>query len=309
MNDLGERLRRAGDLVSLPDEPFERLVRRRDRRRRRERVTAVLVSVALVLGGLGGALFALSRTNGRFGHGSTTNGGRTSHRLSAALRARLELGAGQYLYIRERIQRTHGAPVVLQTWWATDGSGRIAEDCPAPCDYGTQTGTFGVGLFPTDSDVSGLSTDPNVLYGQMLERTGAGGSSPEPEFSPGPELTPGVTAGSLQDAVGNLLQDPNGSPELRAALYEVATRIPNVTITEGSTDPAGRAATRFDFPDIPDGGHDVWYFDPTTKQLMAVAYSSHPGEGLVFDEGIVPSTDAPPSGDQWLYPPAPSSAR
>ena len=45
MSDLGERLRRASGLVPGPDDPFERLTRRRDRKRRNERLVAGAVVV------------------------------------------------------------------------------------------------------------------------------------------------------------------------------------------------------------------------------------------------------------------------
>src|SRR6266568_3148684 len=135
MNDARERLRQAGELIPAPAEPFERLLRRRDRRRRRERVMAGALSLALVAA---------------------------------------------------------DGNIVTETWWKSDGSGRAAFDCTIPnCDkvWGSgPTGTFGPGEFPTDSDVTELSTDPAVLANQLLDRTGPNGKSPEPDqISPGPE--------------------------------------------------------------------------------------------------------------------------
>src|SRR5689334_19902643 len=125
MNDLGERLRRASELVTAPDEPFERLAGRRDRRRRRERLTAVAVSVALVFGVVGGALFALSRTGGHGGHTASTSAG-----------SALALADGQYLYLEELVTTGYG-DVRIQTWWANDGSGHVEASCStSDCRWG-----------------------------------------------------------------------------------------------------------------------------------------------------------------------------
>ena len=294
VSDLKEPLERASKLVSNPADPYGRLVARRTKKRRNERLTAGFVALAVAGAAIGVTAAALHSTSRH--HRTIAGSGFVAPGLAP----------GQYLYQQQVIQGVSdaGGGVVIQTWWASDGSGRISEDCPDPCSYGANTGTFGPGKFPADSDVSGLSTDPNVLYDQMVQRTSPTGSSPEPDFSPGPYLAPGVTAGSLRVAVETLLMDANGSPDLRAALFQVAERIPGVQITEDTTDPAGRPATRLDFPELPEGGHPILYGDPSTGQLMADSFSVASRGYVLYNEGIVDSTDAVPTGDQWLFPPA-----
>ena len=315
MTDARERLRQAGELIPPPEDPFERLVRRRDRQRRRDRVLAAGLSLTLVAGVLGGALFVLSKTGSKVGHQAPLGGSSGSTGPG-----RLALGEGQYLYTRFR-QVMPGWGFEQQSWWATDGSGRTKFDCSTPhctdpncqtgqaCDGygGYPDGAWGPGKFPTDDDMTGLSTDPAQLLPELLDRTSPGGKSPEPAFSPGPELTPGVTVGGLLDAIENILGDPNGTPELKAAVFEVASGIDGVTVSTGAIDPVGRPATKLSWS--LDGSQTAeYYFDPGTGLLMATDWSGQSGTYAVYDQGIVSSTDDVPTGDQWLFgeSPAPS---
>jgi hypothetical protein len=300
MNDLDERLRRAGDHVAPSDQPYERLLRRRDRRRRRERLMAGGVGLVLVVGVFGGLLAVFTRTAGRDDRPGASSNGRANAPA---------LAPGQDMYRRTTIVTPDGN-VVLETWWATDESGRVAASCTIPdCrdSYGPPpAGTFGAGQFPTDDDVSGLSTDASVLEGQLLARSAEGGSSPRPAFSPGPEVSEGVTAGGLWDAIANILDDNTGTPELRAALFDVASGIPGVEVQTGVTDPGGRPATALILRDSANGPAAM-YFDPATKQVLAEG--AEPGQPTstwytVYDEGIVDGIDNPPTGDQWLFPEA-----
>ena len=139
-----------------------------------------------------------------------------------------------------------------------------------------RTGTFGPRAFPVDSDLSGLSTDPSVLSQQLLDRTAPSGNSPEPDqISPGPELASGVSAGSLWRAITEILKDPNATPDLRAAVFEVARTVPGVEVVDHTTDPLGRPAMALRFPY--DGGTVAEYdFDPSTLQVMAISETRLP---------------------------------
>lgn len=303
--ELGRRLRAASRLVA-PGQDLAALERRRDRARRHRQLRAASVAVVLSVAVVGGLLAGL-----RFGSGSGTGSAAGGSPQGVVTQAALL--PGQFLYIDQTIVADNGR-ISIKSWWASDDSGRQAFDCTIPdCgnSYGPPpTGSFGPGAFPTDDDVTGLSADPSVLLGQMEQRTAPGGHSPRPEFSPGPELTPGVTAGGLWDAASNVLEDPTGGPDLRAALFEVVSGVPGVQIHTGVTDPAGRAAVALEIYWAGAGGFgglSALYFDPTTHQLMAEG--GPPGSigssgYTLYNEGIVTSTDGPPSGDQWLFPPA-----
>jgi len=297
--DRGPRLQDAGAGVE-PHLDFEDLTRARERARtrkqRRAAATAGVLSVAVI-----GALLVGLRFEDR-GPGSALPG------AGGNAQGRQALQPGQYLYLRETMAVDNGK-IVTQTWWASDDSGRLAFDCTVQdCAKTAPTGSYGPGDFPTDDDVGGLSADPSILLTQMEQRTAPGGSSPEPEFSPGPELTSGVTAGSLWDAGTNILQDPTGGPDLRAALTQVLSNLPGVQVRTGVTDPAGRPSTALVLDGVLDGGAPAAiYVDPATGQLMAEG--APPGSNgssgyVIYDEGVVSSTDAAPSGGEWLFAPA-----
>jgi hypothetical protein len=321
MTDLGERLRVAGTNLPAPEgDALERLVRRRERGRRNERVLSAVVSLALVGGVLAGTLVVFGRVGGT----GTSAGSGGDYHLGTHLGMRTgsapALADGSFVY-RTQTVTTHGDGVVdpadlaytITTWWANDGSGRLEYSCITPPDCQSEngfgpTGVFGPGAFPTDDDMTGLSSDPDKLVLELIARSGDGGSSPEPAFSPGPELKPGVTVGTVLDAIVNILDDPNGSPELKAAAFDVARSMPTVDEADGMTDPAGRSAIRLRFSMDTWGSVD-YFFDPATHLVMAEV-SGGPGttdasSTTIYDEGIVDSTDATPTADQWLFPQAP----
>jgi hypothetical protein len=255
----------------------------------------------------------------RQGAGAASGGGQGSAGIGQGSQGSyrpVELQPGQYLYMRQTL--THkGETFSTETWWALDGSGRqritcSTQDCvmdKAPDgsysdSYGSAGDrTFGTGQYPIDDDLSGLSTDPATLQQQMLARTAPGGNSPEPAFSPGPELTPGVTAGGLLDAILNVVQEPNGQPDVKAAAFQVAMGIPGVQVRTGGTDGAGRPATVLEFG-LDGGAVTDYYFDPDTGLLMGYAFEGS-SDTIVYDQAIVDSTDAMPDASQWLFPPAP----
>jgi hypothetical protein len=318
MTDLGERLRVAGQGLPAPEgDPLERLVSRRERGRRNERVLSAVVSLALVGGVLGGTLAVLSRVGGT-GTAASSGGG---YHLGAHIGARTgvapALADGSFVYRTETVT-SHGDGSVdptdlaytVTTWWANDGSGRVEHTCITPPDCESQygfgpTGVFEPGTFPTDDDMTNLSADPEKLVLELIARSSEDGSSPEPAFSPGPELKPGVTVGTVLDAIVNILDDPNGSPELKAACFDVAVTMPSVDRADGVADPAGRDAIRLRFT-IDMGDARDYYFDPATHLLMAEVTDGPNGSSgsVIHNEGIVDSTDATPTADQWLFPQA-----
>jgi hypothetical protein len=274
------------------------IVDRRERRQRRERMTAGAVAVTLTAAIVAGGFLTMGKASAP--RGTATAGGATVHVPA--------LAAGQFLY-RKAIGVGIEGQAVETTWWATDGSGARRADCTAPpsqCWVGSQ-GTFGPGAFPsTVGDVSGLSTDPTTLL-QQLEQRIASGESPEPQSS-GTQMSPGVSAGSLWLAVSNLAAASSGGPDLKAALFQVATQIPGVDVQTGVTDPIGRPAVALSLGDPSTGAaFDILYFDPDTAQLIAdriaPTASGGPSGYQVIESGIVDSTSSVPSGDQWLSPP------
>jgi hypothetical protein len=292
--ELTDRLRRASRIVRPPEDPLERLHRRRVTKRRRERLAAGAVAMVLFVAAVGGSLYALRGGS----HGQRrTIGGKS-----------LVLGPGQYFYDRMTIvlpSMGEGAPggtAVIESWWATDRSGRrvATEDGVA---YGLPLqGTWAAGEFPVVDDISGLSLDPATLYDQLRQRSASDGASPQPDVTPtGNDQTTG--SGGLWRAVKALLEFPHATPEFRAALLQAAEMIPGVHRVEGVTDPVGRSGYGLTI-DI-ESTSDRLDVDPLTLQPLALE-STLDGQSSamyeIWEEGIVDSTDAPPSGDQWLTP-------
>jgi hypothetical protein len=174
----------------------------------------------------------------------------------------LSLPPGEYYYRRIVQDGGDGDQATVEVWWATDDSGRLR--------IGTDDDhTYGPGELPTDSGpVAYLSTDAERLRDQMIERMSPQGISPEPfdQFTPGPGQPDHITAGLIR-SIGELLDDWNTSPELRAALYRVTRELDGVEVNEDVTDPVGRPAVELVV--TTEEQQHRWWFDPTTQQLMA----------------------------------------
>jgi hypothetical protein len=294
MNDLADRLRRTADRLPVPTDPFERLLRRRDRKRR-DRVAAAVVAALVAVAALGGGL-ALLRGIGTDGRSRPASGERFAGSLA--------LEPGQYFFLKgTSYEGGDGSLIEQETWWAPDGSGELRFDTDRPDKYvpWPPEGVYEEGAFPLGVDgifenVESLSTDPVALEEQLRER-GEGGDPSQ-----------------LWGAVVDLLyfeRSPNVLPELRTALFEVAAGLDGVTRVEGVEDPVGRDAISLAFIELTDSERYDWalFFDPVTHQLMARKVSwdgSWDGFGdslTILESAIVESRGAEPSDDQLLFPP------
>jgi hypothetical protein len=288
MADVGERLKNAIEHVALPDRPFDRMVEKRDRKRRSQRLASAAVALAIAAAAVGGGVILLSRLGQD--HVDTGAGWHSTKALV--------LQPGDYLYLRvESSQAEDGQVRDEETWWGLDGSGEVRNRSTRQDKYPyPPSGTYRPGAFPIWSDVSDLSTDPSVLAAQLRQ---------EPwnhfEGQPEPER--------MWDLVSFLLTElPTPTPDLRAALFDVAGDIVGVTLTENDRDPVDRAAISLSFSDAENGAMWRLYFDPGTHQALAWTFrSDRGGEGwVVLGSGIVDSSGVRPEGEQWLAPPPPS---
>ena len=99
-----------------------------------------------------------------------------------------------------------------------------------------------------------LSTNPSVLFARLkLEALGHGTGLYNEMFV----------------LVGDDLRETATSPAQRAALYEVAARIPGVELVGNVNDSAGRPGIAVAMTDATSHTHHVLTFDPTTSQLLA----------------------------------------
>ena len=298
MDRLTERLVRAGHLVDPPEPSLERLLRRRDRRDRNRRIGSAFLALAIAAGGTGGALYAL--------RGIAPGPDRIEPGNPPGTVTMPPLAPGEYFYEKSiRIigegPGLEGGRVVVETWWATNGSGRRESEATTP-DYGLPPGgTWGPGEFPEIEDLSKLSTDPDQLALQLSVRSAPGGASPQPDVTPGPGQT--AESGGLWRAVTALLEMPNAEPALRAALFEVAADITGVEMISDVQDPVGRDAVMLRISS--EGADKQLFFDPRTHQLLASVedYEGSPTwYRIVTEAGVVGSTEDAPSADEAFFP-------
>lgn len=216
------------------------------RARRGRRLVAIVSAVAVALAGV--ALLLLS------GEESPATASELLLRTSAIAADRKgPTGVGSYLYSRTRAEQltTSGVeaeawsvvvPIEEETWVAADGSGRIRSVIGDPRFLGPRDRArwraagspelaSGVSddVFPAESlpykDVSGLPTDSSELLDQLQEQVVS-------------EELPTKVGVFLR--VAELLARGDAPPELRAALYETAARLPGVQLVGETIDPIGR---------------------------------------------------------------------
>lgn len=149
-------------------------------------------------------------------------------------------------------------------------------------------------------DYSDLSTDPDELFEQIERQAAETSDAPVPEGSP-------VTQ-EMFVIVQDLLRETVPPPELRAALYEVAARIPDVELLGDVIDPVGRAGVAVGVTWEKDSVREQLVFDPETYEPLAVQVvlvdavdwiDADPGTAIhwvaVLEMGTVDSTSDRPS--------------
>jgi hypothetical protein len=101
-----------------------------------------------------------------------------------------------------------------------------------------------------------------------------------------------------------LLEYPNVTPDLRAALFEVAAGLEGVRRIEDVEDPVGRRATALSFTNKEERITWTVYFDPETRQLMVwtSVYEDNRPAWIVFESAIVKRSGVRPTSDEWLFP-------
>ena len=242
------------------------------------------------------AIFVASVRPGRPPAGSTeTTPERTSVVLEhiaavAEMRPAETIPAGRFRYTRSETRYMtstvgeHGlysviAPTVREIWVAEDGEGRIrtevkdvefltsedrraweAAGAPALHPEGTSDQRFQGGdpgrtsLYFERFD--GLPADPDQLYDVIAQRAQGAGHGLHPE---------------MFVVVGDLLRETGAPPEVRAALFRVAARIPGVEVKESVEDPKGRPGVAVSITYDPGGRRmkDELIFDPQTSELLS----------------------------------------
>lgn len=166
------------------------------------------------------------------------------------------------------------APFRRQVWVTNDGSGRLEQNYFDPsfpsaadraawaADGSPESDGMPSILQDVDSaqkpgqlspDLTSLPTDPTTLLSEIEAGDVDSGGLP-----------PG-DAGAFQ-IVEELLQETDASSALRAALYEVASEIPGVSLVGAVHDAVGRPGVGVAYTG--GGVRDVLIFDPSTSELL-----------------------------------------
>jgi hypothetical protein len=210
--------------------------------------------------------------------------------VAGAQKAEKPLTAGHFEYSRWIVGYLSGGdgwyalnPGVRESWLAPNGSGYFHERWQKP-------------TFPTDTDRMGwiaagrpqvnppedsgklppsprrhLPTDPNELYGTIHDAAVGHGNSTDAE---------------MFTLVADALRDPS-SPALRAALYDVAARIPGVELVGPATDRLGRHGVAVASADGKIHERHVLIFDPRTSALLGEEYTELDGNSYGYPTGTV----------------------
>jgi hypothetical protein len=295
--DLLERVKTQ---VPPPTDALVRLHERRDAKMRRSRMAAGVLGLAAT-----GVIVAIlvMWASSTLGDSTVINPGAQDTAVP------LVADAGQYYYVRFAWYDFSGeraTPTVGEIWYGPDDSGRrVVEVAGQPTDD-----RFGPGEFPAEF-LPDLSTDPNVILNQLIERGSPGGASPNPIPTSSPGRTQETTSllRTLEDLL-TLGSDAFLTPEQTAAVFEAAQSIGDVTVTPDVTDPLGRTAVRLSFVidyNHPSDASVEWYFEPTTGQFMGEVWrDGSSGKALsatmIESAGIAPSMDDRPAADALYVP-------
>jgi hypothetical protein len=292
MDDVRDRLRNASELVTPLERPFDRMVERRDRKQRSQRLASAAAAFAIAAGVVGGGVILLSRLGQA--QVDVADGARWQSTKELALLP------GDYFYLRiESSEEEDGHVRDEETWWGLDGSGEVRNRSTRQDKYPyPPSGIYARGEFPTDVvDLSELSTDASVLADQLRHEPWNRwlGQPPSPDAL-------WIFTRVL------LLETPPAPPELRAAVFEMASGIDGVIVSRNDLDPVGRAAIGLRVSEAENGATWMMYFDPGTHQALAWTFRSDRGgeSWQILESGIVGSSGAQPEGEEWLVPPLPN---
>jgi hypothetical protein len=220
------------------------------------------------------------------------------HKAAATARSEpspAPLDAGQYLYVKSEgvglitASLANGATVnaratsVREVWMGADSRLRETSgkpefvtakdrqtwiDAGRPRFYQPGTSSESLGAYkPLD-----LPTDPTILYAKLkLQAIGHGTGLYNEMFV----------------LVGDDLRETATLPAVRAALYEVAARIPGVVLMGNVTDPAGRPGLAVAMTDTTSHTRQVLTFDPKTSQLLDDAETVTAGNQFGWPDGTL----------------------
>jgi hypothetical protein len=154
-----------------------------------------------------------------------------------------------------RLEKLH----LRQTWQSVDGSrpGLLRENGGF---LGKRIGPGGLTLernltptlnLPTYRYLQALPTDPGTLLKKIYDETKGHGTGPDPEAF---------------QTIGDLLGEQLAPPEVSAALYRAAARIPGVSVVSDAVDAVGRHG--IGVARVDGGRRFEWIFDRHTMEFL-----------------------------------------
>jgi hypothetical protein len=201
--------------------------------------------------------------------------------MIARMQAPLLLGSGQYLYTKSvdayTSTTTDGTnaytvliPHVREIWLGPDG-GRLYETSGAPQfltaadrqDW-LAAGSPNLTQAPMETKLPptpalDLPTDPDALYTRLTQQASATGNEASATGNPLPV--------EMFNLIGDSLRESAATPAQRAALYQVAARLPGIELLGTVTDSAGRTGIGVAISDH--GIRFTLILDPNTSALLA----------------------------------------
>ena len=104
--------------------------------------------------------------------------------------------------------------------------------------------------------------------------------------------------------IDGLLQRPNATPELKAALSQVLAGLEGVTVNAAAVDPVGRQAWSVEFENQSETR--TWWFDPQSDQLLVKRSTSSDGRFTFFTvyeaSGVVTDTRGTDTAPSFIPP-------
>ncbi len=217
------------------------------------------------------------------------------------------LGADQYLYTRstDEYLSTFGdksgpfsvlVPSTREIWLRRDGTGWLHQVSGTPrflSDHDRAAwiaaGRPALAGGPTDTVLRNsdgptppmasldLPTDPAALYAKLRHGTASFGDRQDAEMF--------IT-------IGDDLRENYTTPAQRAALFEVAARIPGIELIPGTRDAAGRPADAVAIDDGSNHERLALLFDPGTRALLGESDTMLDGNELDYPAGTVIGSSA-----------------
>ncbi|NGO07050.1 RNA polymerase sigma factor [Streptomyces sp. HC44] len=125
----------------------------------------------------------------------------------------------------------------------------------------------------TYRELEALPTDPDALLKKIYADTEGQGPTQEE---------------AVLEAIGDMLDDAMLLPELDAALYRAAAKIPGVRVVENAKDFAGRPGIGLSFKEHDE--NDVWVFDKKSLNYLGSNVEALLGVGVVDKVGDEPKS-------------------